>query len=83
MVKIKLDIGEILNHPRLTIKTVPWSDKVIIARLPFPKGEVPPQLKDYLLKKGTCKGKTGFVEYKGKMIPAVAACVADLRRKKE
>lgn len=82
MAKIKVDIEEILNHPRLTIKTVPWSDKPFISRLAFAKGQVPKPLENYLIKKGECKGKTGFVVYNGRRIPATAACVAERRKKR-
>lgn len=83
MVKIKLDVAEIMENPRLTIKTLPWSDQPFIARLGFEKGKVPKHLEGHLIKKGECEGKTGFVVYKGKRIPAVAACVARLHAKKK
>lgn len=45
------------------------------------------QLEPYLLTKewmqANCAGKVGWKLYKGKLIPAVAACVADLRKKKK
>jgi len=42
-----------------------------------PKGEMPEQLKPYLIEKDACKGVTGTIIYKGKLIPKVAKCVAE------
>lgn len=83
MVKIKLDVAEIMDHPRLTIKTVPWSDKPFISRLGFEKGKVPYPLEGYLIQKGECKGMKGYAMYGGRRVLKVNVCVAEKHAKKE
>jgi hypothetical protein len=48
---------------------------------PYQKGDIPEHLKPYLIKKGECSGITGTTFYKGKVIPKVAACIAEKRKK--
>lgn len=82
MVKIDADLGSLMAQRNLSITTSPFAPgKIILKRASFPKGEVPAHLRPYLIKSGTCKGQTGKVVYKGKVIPKVAACVAARRGK--
>ena len=80
--KAPLNISDVMANPNLSLTTSPFAPgKVIIKRASFPKGEVPPHLEGYKIKKGECAGQTGVVIYKGKPVPKTAACVAEKHKK--
>ena len=82
MAGIYADLASLMNNPNISISRTPFNPSiVVIKRASFPKGQTPPHLQKYLISKGSCKGVTGKVVYKGKLIPKVAACVAAKRGK--
>lgn len=84
MPKINVSFSDLMADPNLSITSSPFAPgEVIIKRASFPKGEVPPHLEKYLIKKGQCKGEFGTVIYKGKPVPKTAKCVAEGRSKKK
>ena len=82
MAKLYGIVQEIMNSQDLTIKSVPWAKAPFISRLGFPKGKVPAHLERYIPAKGTCKGVTGFVTYKGRRVPKAIVCLAEEVKKK-
>lgn len=82
--KLSISLSDIKGDRNLSISSSPFSPgKVIVKRSSFPKGEVPPHLKSYLIEKGECKGKTGVVTGpRGNPIPGTAACVHTKHKKK-
>ncbi len=70
-------VEEIMNSQDLTIKSVPWAKAPFISRLGFKKGEVPPHLEQFIPAKGTCKGVTGFVTYRGRRVPKAIVCLGE------
>lgn len=82
MAGIYANLAQLMASRNISISRTPFNpDIVVIKRASFPKGEVPPHLAKYLIAKGQCKGETGTVVYKGKVVPKTAACVARGRRK--
>jgi len=81
MAKIKVDVEELISHPKLRMFSLPWAEKTIVGHLAFERGKVPAHLEPYLIKKGECKGMKGFRIYKGKRLPAAAVCVAEKHKK--
>lgn len=77
MAGIYANLAQLMASRNVSISRTPFNpDIVVVKRASFPKGEVPPHLKPYLISKGECKGEMGTVVYKGKVIPKTAACVA-------
>lgn len=78
MVKFTIDVASIIDNPRLTISSSPFTTKSIIKRVQYKgKGNAPPWLVKYAIPKGTCKGEVGKTTYGGKPVPKVAECVAE------
>jgi len=72
------NLAQLMASRTMSISRTPFNpDIVVIKRASFPKGEVPPHLAGFLIAKGACKGKTGTVVYKGRIVPKTAACVAE------
>ena len=83
MAGIYANLAQLMASRNISISRTPFNpDIVVIKRASFPKGEVPPHLKPYLIKPGECKGVTGTAVYKGKRIPKAAICVAEKHRKR-
>jgi hypothetical protein len=82
MAKISISLKDVMADPDMSLTSSPFAPgKIIIKRASFRKGEAPPHLVEYKIKKGECAGRTGTVIYKGKPIPKVAACVAEKHAK--
>ena len=80
--KLNVSLADIMADPNLSITSSPFAPgETIVKRASFPKGEVPPHLEKYLIKKGQCKGEFGTVIYKGKPVPKTARCVAEGKKK--
>ncbi len=77
--KVAFSLASVMGDPRLSITTSPFAPGVtIIKRASFQKGQTPPHLEKFLIKKGECKGRTGVVVGpRGNPIPSAAACVKE------
>lgn len=77
MVKVPIPLEEAMSNPNISISSSPFAPgKMIIKRASFKAGETPDHLKQYQISKGTGKGMTGTVVYKGKPVPKTAMNVA-------
>lgn len=76
MAKISGVVEEVMNSQNLALRPNAFGDDTVITRLGYSKGEQPDHLESEAIEEGVCEGKTGKVTYKGKKIPATAACVA-------
>jgi len=75
--KFDINLASVMANPNLSVTTSPFAPgKGIIKRASFPKGEVPPHLRSYLIPSGTGRGMTGTTIYKGKPVPKTAVNVA-------
>lgn len=75
--KLSISLADIMSDPNLSLTTSPFAPgKTIVKRASFPKGEVPPHLRSYLIPSGTGRGMTGKGVYNGKRIPQTAINVA-------
>ncbi len=83
MAGIYANLAALMASRTMSISRTPFNpDIVVLKRASFPKGETPPHLEKYAIKKGECKGETGTQVYKGKLVPSTAVCVAEKRGKK-
>jgi hypothetical protein len=72
------NLAQIMASREMSVSRTPFNpDIAVIKRASFRKGEVPAHLEGYLIKSGECKGETGTVVYKGRLVPKTAACVAE------
>lgn len=73
MVKLSADLATLMSDPNLSISSSPFAPgKVILKRASFPKGQVPPHLRSFLIAPGTGRGMTGTSVFRGKRIPNTA-----------
>jgi len=80
---IYANLAQLMASREMSISRTPFNpDIVVLKRASFPKGQTPPHLTGFLIKKGECKGRTGTQVYKGRLVPGTAACVAEKRSKK-
>lgn len=78
MAGVYANLGTLMGSDSVSISRTPFNPDIVVLKRPsFPKGVVPAHLKGYAIKPGECKGRTGTVVHKGKLIPATAACVAE------
>lgn len=76
------NLGAMMASDQVSISRTPFNPDIVVLKRPsFPKGEVPPHLRGYLIKSGECKGRTGTMVYKGHLVPQTAACVAEKHKK--
>lgn len=84
--KIKINPLELVaaakSHPTITVKNNPFGDGIVIARLHWRRGTMPPHLEQYAIKPGECAGVKGLAVYKGRLIPARDVCIAEKKKKK-
>ena len=82
MAGIYANLATLMAARDMSLSRTPFNpDIAVVKRASFPKGVVPKHLTGYLIKKGECAGRTGKLVYKGKIIPAAAACVAEKHAK--
>jgi len=75
---IYANLAQMMASREMSISRTPFNpDIVVLKRASFPKGEVPPHLTGFLIKKGECAGRTGTAVHKGRIIPQTAVCVAE------
>lgn len=80
--KVSFSIADAMNDPNLSVTSSPFAPgQTIIKRASFRKGQVPPHLRPYLIKKGECAGRTGVVVGPRGPIPGAAACVMEKHKK--
>lgn len=77
MAKVSVPIEEIMNNPDLSITDNAFGSGMVIKRASYPAGETPEHLERFSFDQGECANLTGTVVYKGKKIPATAACRAE------
>lgn len=78
MAKIFANLAALMASRNISLSSTPFNpDVVVIKRASFPKGETPAHLRGYLIKSGECKGRTGTLVYKGRLVSAPAVCVAE------
>ncbi len=83
MAGIYANLAQLMASREMSISRTPFNpDIVVIKRASFPKGTTPAHLVKYLIGKGECKGKTGTLIHKGRLVPATAVCVAEKHGKK-
>lgn len=76
--KLYANLATLMANRDISLSSTPFNpDIVVVKRASFPKGETPAHLRQYLIKKGECAGRTGTLVYKGRLVPATAACVAE------
>jgi hypothetical protein len=72
------NLATLMGSDNVSISRTPFNPDIVVLKRPsFPKGEVPAHLEKFKISKGACKGRTGTTVYKGKLVPATAACVAE------
>ena len=81
MAGVYVNLAQLLTAKNVSLSRSPFNpDIAIIKRASFPKGEVPPHLRDYAEKlrrvAPMCREVKGTVSYKGKVVPKAAVCVA-------
>jgi len=81
MAGVYVNLAQLLTAKNVSLSRSPFNpDIAIIKRASFPKGEVPPHLRDYAEKlkrvAPMCRGVEGKITYKGKLVPKAAVCVA-------
>jgi len=82
MAGVYANLAQLMASRDMSISRTPFNpDIVVVKRASFPKGEVPPHLKGYLITKGLCKGQTGTVVFKGKIVPKTSVCVYEKKKK--
>ncbi len=82
MAGIYANLAQLMSSRDMSISRTPFNpDIVVVKRASFPKGEVPPHLKGYLIKSGECAGRTGKAVYHGKVVPQTAVCVAEKHKR--
>ena len=77
--KFSLDLASVMANPNLSLTSSPFTEKQIIKRASFPKGQVPAHLRSYLIPKGTGAGLRGTGVYHGKVIPKTAIAMPSAR----
>lgn len=78
MAGVYANLGALMASDQVSISRTPFNPDIVVLKRPsFPKGVVPPHLRSYAIKKGECKGRTGTMVYKGRLVPGTAACVAE------
>ncbi len=78
MAGVYANLAAIMASRSMSLSRTPFNpDIVVIKRASFPKGVVPKHLEKHLIKTGECKGKTGTLIHKGRLVPATAVCVAE------
>ncbi len=83
MAGIYANLAALMASRNISISRTPFNpDIVVVKRASFPKGTIPAHLRGYLIKAGECAGRTGTLVYKGRLVPATAACVAEKRGKR-
>ena len=76
--KLYANLATLMANRDISLSSTPFNpDVVVLKRASFPKGQTPPHLEKYLIKKGECAGRTGTLVHKGRLVPATAACVAE------
>jgi len=74
---IYANLAQLMAARDMSLSRTPFNpDIVVIKRASFPKGEVPPHLRSYLIPAGTGRGMTGTGVYKGRKIPKTAINIA-------
>jgi hypothetical protein len=74
-------LASLMASRDISISRTPFNpDIVVIKRASFPKGEIPPHLRSYLIPSGTGRGMTGTGTYHGKRIPKTAINIAQRYR---
>ena len=82
MAGVYANLAQLMASREMSISRTPFNpDIVVLKRASFPKGAVPAHLSGFLIKKGECSGKTGTLVYRGRLVPATAACVGEKHRK--
>ncbi len=82
MAGIYANLGALMASDQVSISRTPFNPDIVVLKRPsFPKGEVPPHLRGYQIKKGECANRTGTTVYKGHLVPGTAACVAEKHKK--
>ncbi|MCL6577969.1 MAG: hypothetical protein K6T73_01095 [Candidatus Bathyarchaeota archaeon] len=77
MAGVYANLAQLMAARDMSVSRTPFNpDIVVVKRASFRKGEVPSHLRGYLIKAGECRGQTGKVVYKGRIVPKTAACVA-------
>jgi len=78
MAGVYANLAQIMASREMSLSRTPFNpDIVVIKRASFRKGEIPNHLKSYLIKSGECKGRTGTMIYKGRLVSQAAVCVAE------
>lgn len=78
MAGVYANLGALMASDQVSISRTPFNPDIVVLKRPsFPKGRVPPHLTGFTIKSGECKGRTGTMVYKGRLVPATAACVAE------
>jgi hypothetical protein len=78
MAGIYANLGALMNSDSISLSRTPFNQDIVVLKRPsFPKGVTPKHLEKYLIKSGECKGRDGKVVFKGHLVPATSACVAE------
>lgn len=78
MPAIYANLGALMSSNSVSISRTPFNPDIVVLKRPsFPKGETPAHLRGFLIKKGECSGRNGTVVFKGHLVPATSACVAE------
>ena len=81
MAGIYANLAGLMASRNVSISRTPFNpDIVVLKRASFPKGEVPPHLRSFLISAGTGRGLTGTGVYKGRLLPKTAINIAQRRR---